>query len=71
MVGLFARLDRLLCGMKGHAAMLQYGDGRVWLACAVCGWESPGWQVTPQPKAPKVRSMNLLFSRDTRARKIA
>lgn len=41
-------LDRVFCGLKRHpAAMLRSEDGRLFLRCADCGYESAGWQVRP------------------------
>lgn len=46
-------LDRLFCGLTSHrTAMLQSGDGRLWLSCPECGWRSKGWQVT-KPDPPR------------------
>ena len=45
-------LDKFFCNLTGHRlAMLQYGEGRIWLRCD-CGWESAGWTVSA-PKAQR------------------
>jgi hypothetical protein len=45
--GLWARaLDQLqttVCGLHGHDPLLQFEQGRMFLRCSSCGFESPGW----------------------------
>lgn len=49
--GVFARLARraqqLLCGLHGHDALLHFEEGRMSLQCSSCGYESPGWEISP------------------------
>jgi len=71
----FARLARVvqqfLCGLHGHDALLHFEDGRISLQCASCGYESPGWDVTPvsaqtqaiEPASPRVVRMPLVQER--------
>ena len=60
-------LDRFLCGLTSHrSAMLQYGEGRIWLRCD-CGWESAGWIVN----APKAQRNVVAWLQPERARKSA
>ena len=62
-------LDRFLCGLTRHQpTMRQAKDGRLYLRCA-CGWESPGWQVTPLRPLRKV--VPWRWVRDARERKRA
>jgi len=46
--GLLARaLDQLqtaVCGWHGHDPMLQFEQGRMFLRCSSCGYQSPGWE---------------------------
>ena len=45
--GLWARavghVQAAVCGLHGHDPMLQFEQGRMFLRCASCGYESPGW----------------------------
>jgi hypothetical protein len=46
-------LDRLLCGLRGHDAVLHFEGKRVMLRCTSCGHDSPGWCVVG--RAPRLR----------------
>jgi hypothetical protein len=45
--GLWARavesLQTAVCGLHGHDPMLQFEQGRMFLRCVSCGYQSPGW----------------------------
>lgn len=41
------RVQVLVCSLHGHDSVLQYERTRVFLRCASCGFESPGWEVAP------------------------
>jgi hypothetical protein len=45
--GLWARaidhLQSAVCGLHGHDPLLVFEDGRMFLRCTSCGYESPGW----------------------------
>ncbi|HEY7005505.1 MAG TPA: hypothetical protein VH392_03400 [Sphingomicrobium sp.] len=47
--GLFARLFESMgvfcCGLQGHDMLMRFEEKRVFLQCASCGHESPGWSV--------------------------
>ena len=47
------RVRRLVCGMQGHDNLMKLGRDRIFLQCATCGYESPGWELTEAP--PTVR----------------
>ncbi len=55
--GLFARLGKriqyFLCGLHGHDPMLHYDQTRIYLRCASCGHETPGWEL--EQSRPRVR----------------
>ena len=38
-------LSRLWCGLLGHSTMLHFEPNKLSLHCALCGYESEGWQV--------------------------
>lgn len=40
------RLRQWVCGLHGHDHLLQFGRERLFLRCASCGHESPGWELT-------------------------
>ena len=46
--GLWSRamghLQSAVCGLHGHDPVLQFVEGRVFLRCTSCGFETPGWQ---------------------------
>ena len=52
-VGLFDRVHQILCALHGHDSLLNFEHDRMFLKCASCGHESPGWALTEAP--PKVR----------------
>jgi hypothetical protein len=48
-------LAQTLCGLRGHAMMLQFESTRLSLHCANCGRRTPGWAIEPG-RGPGVRS---------------
>jgi hypothetical protein len=42
-----------VCGLSGHDPLLQVEDGRMFLRCSTCGYESPGW--TTSARGPRQR----------------
>jgi hypothetical protein len=39
------RLGQLVCGIHGHDNLIQFEQSRMFLKCASCGHESPGWKL--------------------------
>jgi hypothetical protein len=39
------RLRQVYCGMHGHDSLLQFEQDRMFLRCASCGHETPGWSL--------------------------
>ncbi len=39
-------LQQGLCGLHGHDSLLQYERTRIFLRCASCGRETPGWDLS-------------------------
>ncbi len=39
------RVAQLLCGMHGHSILLHFEPNKLSLQCALCGYESNGWEV--------------------------
>lgn len=48
-----SRLGQLLCGMRGHDAVLHFESNRVMMRCTSCGYDTPGWEITG--RAPRRR----------------
>ena len=42
------RLGQMQCGITGHNIMLRYQPARLSLQCASCGYETPGWEISPR-----------------------
>ena len=40
------------CGLRGHESLMQFEKERMFLRCASCGHETPGWSLTEA--APKI-----------------
>jgi hypothetical protein len=39
------RLGQIVCGMHGHDNLIQFEQYRMFLKCASCGHETPGWRL--------------------------
>ena len=53
-----ARVQQIICGLRGHDSVLQFDQSRVFLQCMSCSYQSPGWRVetvTPQLSVVPVR----------------
>ena len=42
-VGLFGQM---MCGLRGHDAVLHFEGNRVMMRCTSCGHDTPGWEIT-------------------------
>ena len=49
------QLRQTLCGMFGHDSLMQFERDRMFLRCASCGHESPGWVIGETPPTIKRR----------------
>jgi hypothetical protein len=47
------RVRQFLCGLHGHDALLHFGQGRISLQCASCGYETPGWDFQTAKEDPQ------------------
>jgi len=47
------RLGQLLCGARGHDAVLHFEGKRVMMRCTSCGHDTPGWEISE--RAPRRR----------------
>lgn len=50
------RLRQVYCGMHGHDTMLQFQQDRMFLRCASCGHETPGWSLNEAPPTVTMRA---------------
>jgi hypothetical protein len=50
------RVREAFCGLHGHDNLLQFGHDRMFLKCASCGHESPGWELNEAPPSRLSRS---------------
>ena len=50
---------RLLCAVRGHEFLLHFGDRQLFLRCAGCGHQTPGWHI----EQLRVRSVRRAFHR--------
>jgi hypothetical protein len=48
-------LRRTCCGLSGHESLLQFQRDRIFLRCASCGHESPGWKLNETTPPIRVR----------------
>jgi hypothetical protein len=44
-----------VCGLHGHDNLLQFEHDRMFLRCASCGHETPGWELNEAPPTLKLR----------------
>ena len=49
--GVFDRVRQMYCGLHGHDSLLSFEHDRMFLKCATCGHESPGWDLNEVPPA--------------------
>lgn len=40
------------CALRGHDLLYHSDDGRLYLECASCGFETPGWDLKKKEKEP-------------------
>ena len=40
------RLGQLMCGVRGHDAVLHFEGNRVMMRCTSCGHDTPGWEIS-------------------------
>src|SRR3954466_5237871 len=46
-------MGQLLCGLRGHDAVMHFEGNRVNMRCTSCGHDTPGWEITG--KGPRRR----------------
>jgi hypothetical protein len=49
------RLRQVFCGLHGHDSLLQFEQDRMFLKCASCGHETPGWALNEVPPTVTIR----------------
>ena len=66
------RVRQMLCGLHGHDSLLQFQQDRMFLRCASCGHETPGWEVSePKPVAARRHATPILQPQLIRERRVA
>ncbi len=50
---LWRQVQFALCSLHGHDPLLHYDENRIYLRCASCGHETPGWDL--DQRRPRVR----------------
>jgi hypothetical protein len=50
---LWKHIQFALCGLHGHDPLLQFDEQRIYLRCASCGHETPGWEL--DQRRPRMR----------------
>ncbi len=45
------RVQQAMCSLHGHDSLLQFEHNRMFLRCTSCGFETPGWEISPQEAA--------------------
>jgi hypothetical protein len=56
---------RLWCGMHGHLILLHFAPNKLSLQCALCGYESEGWDVG-RPLVARRKVENRVHSHNVR-----
>jgi len=63
--GILARaaegVQKFICGLHGHDALLHFEQGRMSLQCTSCGYETPGWDVRAEPERTVVTAKPRLM----------
>jgi hypothetical protein len=49
----FTWLGQVVCGMRGHDAVLHFEGNRVMMRCTTCGHDTPGWEISG--RGPRLR----------------
>jgi hypothetical protein len=49
-------MHKAICGLHGHDSLLQFEKDRIYLKCASCGHESPGWKISEVPASGSVQT---------------
>ena len=47
------RLGQMLCGARGHDAVLHFAGNRVMMRCTSCGHDTPGWEISGRGPRPR------------------
>jgi len=45
----------MYCGLHGHDTLLQFEQDRMFLRCASCGHQTPGWELNEAPPTVTLR----------------
>ena len=61
--GMYARATQVLCGLRGHVYVRRADECRIFLECAECGQETPGWRIDVTMSAGHTRRRPTTASR--------
>ena len=50
MTWILERVQRAICGLRGHETVLHFEPHRLSLRCLSCGHESIGWSLQPESR---------------------
>jgi hypothetical protein len=42
----FRWMGQMVCGLRGHDAVLHFEGNRVMMRCTSCGHDTPGWEIS-------------------------
>ena len=74
-VRVLLRVSQIFCSLRGHDNLMQFEKERMFLQCASCGHESPGWELTEAPPKVRVREnvrrSNVMRPHFARERRVA
>jgi hypothetical protein len=53
---MLGHVNALFCALQGHDNLLHFSESRMFLKCASCGRETPGWELdgTPPVATPAI-----------------
>jgi hypothetical protein len=54
MTWILQRVQRMMCGLRGHETVRHFEPHRLSLQCISCGHETTGWSLRPISRRPPV-----------------
>ena len=62
MTWILQRVQRVMCGLRGHDTVLRFERHRLSLRCLNCGHETTGWSLRPDGRRAQVQAANFSMS---------
>ncbi len=50
---IWRQMQSMFCSLHGHDSLLHFDQNRIYLRCASCGHETPGWEL--DERRPRIR----------------